>query len=59
MGLSGGNYSSLHISCTGNECGVPHSSPVFGLEWDTQHSTTPQYVGLSGCSLFIEEPEPD
>jgi hypothetical protein len=19
--------------------GVPHSSPVFGLEWDTQHST--------------------
>jgi hypothetical protein len=28
-------------SCTGNERGVPHSSPVFGLEWDTQHSTAP------------------
>jgi hypothetical protein len=29
-------------SCTGNERWVPHSSPVFGLEWDTQHLTTPQ-----------------
>jgi hypothetical protein len=24
--------------CTGNERWVPHSSPVFGLEWDAQHS---------------------
>ena len=43
-----------HLACPGvpwehstrggscNERWVPHSSPVFGLEWDTQHSTTPQ-----------------
>jgi hypothetical protein len=24
----------------GNKSWVPHSSPVFGLEWDTPHSTT-------------------
>jgi len=22
-----------------SKVGVPHSSPVFGLEWDTRHST--------------------
>ena len=24
------------VFSTSNECWVPHSSPVFGLEWDTQ-----------------------
>src|ERR1700678_4781876 len=31
---------------TGNERWVPHSSPVFGLEWDTQHSTNPVMLGV-------------
>ena len=32
------------ISCTGNECWVPHSSPGFGLEWETNIQRPPLYL---------------
>src|SRR6202453_1989141 len=40
------------VPCTGNERWVPHSSPVFGLEWDTQHSTPQRPVSLGAKAEF-------
>jgi hypothetical protein len=31
-------YLSLRCQYPGNKCWVPHSSPVFGLEWDNGFS---------------------
>jgi hypothetical protein len=39
--ISGVSSTRQFVISTANKCWVPHSSPVFGLEWATQDSTRP------------------